>query len=62
MFCMSHGDHIYTLNKDLESLAQKTYADEYQVWLPPNFHTPDKPKDKAEYVIVEHIDEPWTSC
>jgi hypothetical protein len=57
MFCVTDGDHIYTLNKDLDSLAQKTDADEYQVRSSPNFHIPEKPKEKSNYVVVEHIDE-----
>ena len=31
LFCVTDGDHIYTLNTDLDRLAQKTTSDEYQL-------------------------------
>ena len=57
LFCVTDGDHIYTLNKDLDNLAQKTSSDEYQLTACPNFYTPEKPTEKANYRVVEHIDE-----
>lgn len=57
LYCLTDGDHIYTLNKDLDHLAQKTSSDEHQLIASPNFYTPDKPADKANYRVVEHIDE-----
>jgi len=57
LFCVTDGDHIYTLNTDLDRLAQKTASDEYQVTACPNFYTPEKQAEKANYRVVEHIDE-----
>ncbi len=56
-YCLTDGNHIYTLNKDLESLAQKSPEDVYRVVAGSNFHIPDKPTEKADYRILEHIDE-----
>ncbi len=56
-FCVTHGDHIYTLNTDLDRLAQKTTSDEYQLTACPNFYTPEKKAEKANYRVLEHIDE-----
>ena len=30
-YCVTDGDHIYTLNKDLDSLAQKSEDDDYNI-------------------------------
>ena len=57
LFCVTDGDHIYTLNTDLDRLAQKTTSDEYQLTACPNFYTPEKQPEKANYRVVEHIDE-----
>ena len=57
-YCVAEGDHIYTINRDLESLAQKADAEEeYKVAASPNFHLPDKPSEKSDFRVVEHIDE-----
>jgi hypothetical protein len=57
-YCVAEGDHIYTINKDLESLAQKADAEEeYKVAASPNFHLPDKPEEKSDFRVVGHIDE-----
>jgi len=55
-YCVTDGNHIYTLNKDLESLAQKANADEYNVSASSNFHIPEKPEN-ANYRVIDHIDE-----
>ena len=55
-YCITDGDHIYTLNKDLESLAQKTDDEDYKVVAGADFRTPDKPV-KSDHKIIEHIDE-----
>ena len=57
LFCVTDGDHIYTLNTDLDRLAQKTTSDEYHLTACPNFYTPEKQPEKANYRVVEHIDE-----
>ena len=56
-YCVTDGDHIYTLNKDLDSLAQKSEDNEYKVSVGSNFHIPDKPSEKSNHIIIEHIDE-----
>ena len=56
-YCVTDGDHIYTLNKDLDSLAQKSEDDEYKVSVGSSFHIPDKPSEKSNHIIIEHIDE-----
>ena len=58
LFCVTDGDHIYTLNTHLDSLAHKTAADDYQLTVCPNFYTPEKQAEKASYRVVEHIDGP----
>ena len=42
LYCVTDGGHIYTLNKDLDSLAQKSEDDEYKVSAGSSFHIPDK--------------------
>jgi hypothetical protein len=56
-YCVTDGDHIYTLNRDLDSLAQKTPEDDYKVLASPNFHIPDKATEPSNHRIMEHIDE-----
>ena len=56
MYCITDGDHIYTLNKDLESLAQKTDDNEYKLVVGSDFRTPDKPT-KSDHRMIENIDE-----
>ena len=56
-YCVTDGDHIYTLNKDLDSLAQKSDDDEYRVVANGNFHIPEKTVEKSNYIVMEHIDE-----
>jgi len=56
MYCLTDGNHIYLLDKDLESLAQMTKGDEYKVVVGSDFRTPDKPV-KADHKMIEHIDE-----
>ncbi len=51
-FCITDGDHVYTLNMDLDRLAQKTSSDEYQLTARPNFYTPKKQAEKANYRAV----------
>ena len=51
------GGHIYTLNKDLESIAQKSDDDKYRVVARSNFHIPEKAAEKSNHLIIEHIDE-----
>ena len=41
-YCVTDGDHIYNLNKDKGSLAQKSEDDEYKVSAGSSFHIPDK--------------------
>ena len=39
-YCVTDGDHIYTLNKDLDNLAQKSEDDDYKISVGSNFpHT-----------------------
>ena len=56
-YCVTDGDRIYTLNKDLGSLAQKSEDDDYKVSVGSNFHIPDKPSETSNHIIIEHIDE-----
>ena len=56
MYCVADGDHVYTCNKDLGSLAQQADKAEFQVFANGNFTIPDKP-EKANFRILEHIDE-----
>ena len=56
-YCVTDGDHIDALNKDLDSLAQKSEDDEYKVSVGSSFHIPDKPSEKSNHIIIEHIDE-----
>ena len=56
MYCLTDGNHIYLLNKDLESLAQQTKDEDYKVVAGSDFMTPDKPT-KADHKMIEHIDE-----
>jgi hypothetical protein len=56
-YCVTDGDHIYTLNRDLDSLAQKSPEDDYKVLASPNFHIPDKATEPSNHRIMEHIDE-----
>ena len=56
-YCVTDGDHIYTLNKDLDSRARKSEDDDYKLSVGPNFHIPDKPSEKSNHIIIEHIDE-----
>ncbi|MFM7980665.1 MAG: hypothetical protein ACKPKO_15235, partial [Candidatus Fonsibacter sp.] len=57
LLCVTDGDHICTLNSDLDRLAKKTSSDERQVMACPTFYTPEKQAEKANYRVVEHIDE-----
>ncbi len=57
LLCVTDGDHIYTLNADLDWLAQKTSSDEYQLTACVNLNTPAKQAEKANCRVVEHIDE-----
>ncbi len=57
LFCVTDGDHIYTLNTDLDRLAQKTSSDEFHLSTSSNFYTPEKQAEKANYRVVDHIDE-----
>ena len=57
LFCVTDGDHIYTLNTDLDRLAQKTSSDEFHLSTNSNFYTPEKQEEKANYRVVDHIDE-----
>ena len=45
------------LNKDLESLAQKSSDDDYTVSTGSNFRIPDQPSPQPNQIIIEHIDE-----
>ena len=56
-YCVTDGDHIYTLNKDLDNLAQKSANDDYNVSTGSTFRIPDKPSEKSNHIIIEHIDE-----
>ena len=56
MYCITDGDHIYTLNKDLESLAQKSDDEEYKVMVGADFRTPNKPT-KSDHRMIENVDE-----
>ncbi|MFM7980164.1 MAG: hypothetical protein ACKPKO_12690, partial [Candidatus Fonsibacter sp.] len=49
--------HIYTLNKDLDNLAQKSEDDDYKISVGSNFHIPDKPNERSNHITIEHIDE-----
>ncbi|MFM7989048.1 MAG: hypothetical protein ACKPKO_58020, partial [Candidatus Fonsibacter sp.] len=56
-YCDTDGDHIYTLNKDLDNLAQKSEDDDYNIYVGASFHLPDKPNERANHIIIEHIDD-----
>ena len=56
-YCVTDGDHIYTLNKDLDNLAQKSEDDDYKVPVGLNFHIPDTPNEKSNHIIIGRIDE-----
>ena len=57
-YCVTDGDRIYTLNKDLDNLVQKSEDDDYEASVRPNFHIPDKPSEKSNHIIIiEHISE-----
>ncbi|MFM7985327.1 MAG: hypothetical protein ACKPKO_39025, partial [Candidatus Fonsibacter sp.] len=56
-YCVTDGDHIYTLNNDLESLAQKSEDDDYKISVGSNFHIPDKPSERSNHIIIGYIDE-----
>ena len=57
LYCVTDGDHIYTLNKDIDALAQKSSSDEYQLTAYPNFYIPEKKAENPKYRIIERIDE-----
>ena len=58
LYCVADGDHIYVLDKDIESIAQKTEdGEDYKVVANSNFHIADKPAQKADHRLIEHIDE-----
>jgi hypothetical protein len=59
LFCVTDGDHIYTLNTHLKSLAHKTTADDYQLTVCPNFYTPEKQAEKANLCTLTRS---WASC
>ena len=56
-YCVTDGDYTYTLNKDLDNLAQKSEDDDHKVSVGSNFRVPDKPCDNSNHIIIEHIDE-----
>ncbi|MFM7990338.1 MAG: hypothetical protein ACKPKO_64585, partial [Candidatus Fonsibacter sp.] len=56
-YCVADGDHIYTLNKDLDNLAQKSEDDDdYNISVGSKFHIPDKPSERSNHIIIKHID------
>ncbi|MFM7983377.1 MAG: hypothetical protein ACKPKO_29045, partial [Candidatus Fonsibacter sp.] len=55
-YCVTDGDHIYTLNKDLDNLAQKSDDDdEYRVAADNNLYIPEKTGEKSDHIVMEHI-------
>ncbi len=57
LYCVADGDHVHTLNKDLDNLAQKSADDDYKVSVGSNFRIPEKPSNKSNHIIIEHTDE-----
>ena len=55
LYCVADGDHIYTLNKDPDSLAQKAESDDFKVFANSNFRIPDKPKEKPNCRVTAPI-------
>ena len=47
-YCVTDGDHIYTLNTDLDNLAQKSEDDDYKISVGSNFHIPDKQSKEVQ--------------
>ncbi|MFM7979519.1 MAG: hypothetical protein ACKPKO_09410, partial [Candidatus Fonsibacter sp.] len=46
------------LNQDLDNLAQKSEDDDdYSISVGSNFDIPDKPSERSNHIILEHIDE-----
>ena len=58
-FGITDGNHIYSLDRDLDSLGQKTDETDYKVTASANFRTPkdNEPPEKADYRMIEHVDE-----
>ena len=58
-FGITDGNHIYSLDRDLDSLAQQTNEKDYKVTASANFRTPkdNEPPEKADYRMIEHVDD-----
>jgi hypothetical protein len=58
LYCMTDGDHIYTLNHDLKSLQQKQddNTDEFLVYTTPYFKT-DEDKTPIKHHMIESVDD-----
>jgi hypothetical protein len=58
LYCMTDGDHIYTLNHDLKTLHQKQDDDtnEFTVYTTPDFKT-DEDKTPIKHHMIESIDD-----
>jgi hypothetical protein len=58
-YCLTDGNHIYTLNHNLERLAQKQDEEtsEYQVYASPDFRTRDKEEMHPDHRMIEHIND-----
>ena len=59
LYCMTDGDHIYTLNHDLNRLAQKIddgESDEYYVYASQDFRVFDK-RTPVEHRMIDNIDD-----
>ena len=58
-YCGTDGGHIYTLNKDLDNLAQKSDDDEYRVVANNNFHIPEKAGEKSNHIAMSASTGCW---
>ncbi len=58
-YCVTDGDHIYTLNNNLDNLTQKSEDDDYNVSVGSNFNIPDKLSEKSNLIIIiiKHTDD-----
>ncbi|MFM7987985.1 MAG: hypothetical protein ACKPKO_52595, partial [Candidatus Fonsibacter sp.] len=57
-YCVTDRGHIYTRNKDLDNLAQKSEDDDYKISVRSNFQIPEKPSERSNHIIIiGHIDE-----
>jgi hypothetical protein len=58
-YCLTDGNHIYTLNHNLERLAQKQDEEttEYQVYASSDFKTREKDEQHPAHRMIEHIDD-----